>query len=659
MPTSSSVVPPVEAAADRPRSLPVGYAALAGALSGAIAVGIGLLVGRLLLLATGRGAAGVVDGTPSWLWWLSNQFLGSNQPGLLVVIAGIVTIVVGAVAGLLSRRRTWPGIALFAVCAIVAMWQIWSANTGAVDLLVPVLGAAAGIGALVVFVRTGHHHWSTAAAPAVPGAEPFADDVTAPHGGLPGAQQGPAGRHRMAPPTPGPYPGGPPPQPPVQGGPPPSGTPSGRGLTPRRAVLVGTLLAVGTGAAGALIRGPQTQVIIDRGGPQPPTLEPLVRGTVVDVKTFGATGDGNTNDAPAIRRALDQVNSAGGTLFFPAGTYKYQSTTALNPGTGVTVSGVPGQSIIDFASGTSGFLLGVAIVGNDITIDGITLRRAGDFDAVLISTGAFQRFTFSRSELVGNMDTMPGKYCHGFKLSDQDTSSGLNLVDSTFTTLQYGLFQTNQSTAVTTDIKVERCKFSGSHNTDLEFNSPKGETRNVLVQGCSFADNDSPGFGVGLANVQGVEIRDNTFHTYAMEAVHVEDYSADVVVTSNEFTACGLRKHSFVQIISGASRVQVAKNTFRATANSNEIFVVTAQPGGQGQTVSGRPVIAPSGINVQDNTFDCSAAVTPIYFQGATGSSITGSTITGPDLTDPQSAFQLPGSADTMVGENSINGTKF
>src|SRR4051812_2102159 len=44
-------------------------------------------------------------------------------------------------------------------------------------------------------------------------------------------------------------------------------------------------------------------------------------GLAINVKTFGATGDGVTDDTAAIQTAIDSVLSlTGGSLFFPAGT---------------------------------------------------------------------------------------------------------------------------------------------------------------------------------------------------------------------------------------------------------------------------------------------------------------------------------------------------
>jgi hypothetical protein len=46
-----------------------------------------------------------------------------------------------------------------------------------------------------------------------------------------------------------------------------------------------------------------------------------------DVKTYGAIGDGTTDDTTAIQAALAAIPAAGGVLYFPAGRYKYAGAT--------------------------------------------------------------------------------------------------------------------------------------------------------------------------------------------------------------------------------------------------------------------------------------------------------------------------------------------
>ncbi len=55
----------------------------------------------------------------------------------------------------------------------------------------------------------------------------------------------------------------------------------------------------------------------------PPTIpQPTIPANTLDVKQFGATGDGKTNDTPAINKAIEALSAqGGGTLHFPAGKY--------------------------------------------------------------------------------------------------------------------------------------------------------------------------------------------------------------------------------------------------------------------------------------------------------------------------------------------------
>lgn len=68
----------------------------------------------------------------------------------------------------------------------------------------------------------------------------------------------------------------------------------------------------------------------------------------VNVRDFGAKGDGAALDTPAINRAIEHVaKKGGGTLFFPAGTYhcytiRLKSGVTLYLDSGATILGAPG-----------------------------------------------------------------------------------------------------------------------------------------------------------------------------------------------------------------------------------------------------------------------------------------------------------------------------
>jgi hypothetical protein len=93
-----------------------------------------------------------------------------------------------------------------------------------------------------------------------------------------------------------------------------------------------------------------------------------LRGAHVDVRWFGARGDGTADDRPAIQRAIDACAAAsGGTVLFPRGTYR--TTAALT----VSASNVILQGI-----------------GNASSI-----RPVGSFDTIVVrSTGAIASWLY-------------------------------------------------------------------------------------------------------------------------------------------------------------------------------------------------------------------------------------------------------------------------
>jgi hypothetical protein len=81
------------------------------------------------------------------------------------------------------------------------------------------------------------------------------------------------------------------------------------------------------------------------------TVESRLRD-VVSVKDFGAAGDGVTDDTAAIQAAIDSLGEVtGGTVYFPAGTYKTSSNIEIKSKT--TLQGDGRQSLIKSTSMTN------------------------------------------------------------------------------------------------------------------------------------------------------------------------------------------------------------------------------------------------------------------------------------------------------------------
>src|SRR5580693_5212109 len=91
-----------------------------------------------------------------------------------------------------------------------------------------------------------------------------------------------------------------------------------------------------------------------------------------NVQTFGATGNGSTDDTKAIQSAINST-PAGDTTVFPAGTYRVTSPIAvpsnhtLQGQAGATLQGPGGQFILALPYNSA----------SNITIDGLTLDGGG------------------------------------------------------------------------------------------------------------------------------------------------------------------------------------------------------------------------------------------------------------------------------------------
>lgn len=113
-------------------------------------------------------------------------------------------------------------------------------------------------------------------------------------------------------------------------------------------------------------------------------LQAQVSSLQVSVVSFGAVGNGTTNDSAAIQNAITAVQLAGGgEVFFPEGIYQCNST--INVGARVTLVGAGRRSSI-LRKGSAGVLINMSGPSTDIT--GAThVRYAGLRDIGLNGNG--------------------------------------------------------------------------------------------------------------------------------------------------------------------------------------------------------------------------------------------------------------------------------
>jgi hypothetical protein len=104
-------------------------------------------------------------------------------------------------------------------------------------------------------------------------------------------------------------------------------------------------VGIGTVACAAVLVTASAPAAWSAAAPPPPGGQ---HRQVFNVRDYGATGDGTTNDAPAVDRAIAAANAAGGgTVDFPAGTYlaggsiHMMSNVTLSLDAGATLLGGP------------------------------------------------------------------------------------------------------------------------------------------------------------------------------------------------------------------------------------------------------------------------------------------------------------------------------
>lgn len=137
---------------DRPPGRTV--AALVGILSVAAALGAGHLVAGLLsdpaaspFLAVGNAA---VDRTPNPVKSFAISVFGSNDKIALLTGMAVVIAVVAAAAGIASRRRSWPGLAVVAALGLLGGLAVLEQASGGSSLLAPLAALVTGLAVFAV-----------------------------------------------------------------------------------------------------------------------------------------------------------------------------------------------------------------------------------------------------------------------------------------------------------------------------------------------------------------------------------------------------------------------------------------------------------------------------------------------------------------------------
>ena len=183
--------------------------------------------------------------------------------------------------------------------------------------------------------------------------------------------------------------------------------------------------------------------------------------------TYGATGNGATDDTAAFQTALNDIGTSGhsNVLYIPAGTYKITST--LTCSNKVDTSGV---EILGASPGT------------------VTIEWAGPSGGTMLDFNTLTESEFGRFTLQGNGTAGVGlwEWCQAGGANGNDTT------DAVFENMAIGLRycdhpgENSDYPNCVLDSPVERCQFLNCTAAGVDINNPN--SLNDSVQYCLFDD---------------------------------------------------------------------------------------------------------------------------------------------------------------------------
>ena len=286
-----------------------------------------------------------------------------------------------------------------------------------------------------------------------------------------------------------------------------------------------------------IFKGAQTGYTSQTG---PTTLSPIQRSLqqklddVVNVRDFGAVGDGITNDTEAIQRAVDQIYFGGFSLSqarlrriinFPPGVYIISNSIKLpsyaclsGSGTGRTILQISGSSApilqLKDSSGQYNASYGAngAAAAQYVSVRDMTLQHNGVYNILQLDT--CNDIDFTRVEFIGSQtsvanqtDTSRVKQNAVYAVPTANSSNigkavaNLRFIDCSFS-------QCNQGFVLNAiNVKIIGCNFSGMN-------------RAVWVDTT---------YNLGLT--YNIKVTNNTFDNIGRSAIYV--YAADVTTPTN------------------------------------------------------------------------------------------------------------------------------
>lgn len=205
-------------------------------------------------------------------------------------------------------------------------------------------------------------------------------------------------------------------------------------------------------------------------------LNPTVNSgsTIVNLRDFGAIGDGSADDASALQQALDALaESGGGTLQVPTGVYLLRTPVRkqFTAGLELSIEGEPSTTPIEVAGPkgldlSSVFIIAAGEANDGIILDGLDSLRIKD----IAFNGVLETETDARVVLgLANIRTATIQHCEFYGLASLVPGGGIVVAVHTDLSLQQTAFLgCAASSGVSTSV-VQSSSWLGISVTDCKF----------------------------------------------------------------------------------------------------------------------------------------------------------------------------------------------
>lgn len=330
---------------------------------------------------------------------------------------------------------------------------------------------------------------------------------------------------------------------------------------------------------------------------------PSTPNTTISLATY-CVGDGSTNDAAGLVRALSELERrGGGTLRIPERSYMIRPRGWIAvPKNCAIVGEGPGARLLLASDSEKNFTMLFRCNEPGVRFENVELERVSNVFGSFF--GVFTEDVWLHNiRMQGNLSKWNNDFNGMRAAGDGNPVARLTVSQTTISDCGYGIYLSESDRQVAEDILVDRFTGKGNHCDDLEFCAPLGTLRNVTVQRSSFTDNratwSGAGFAIGLANVQGAHIENCTFHNYGSNPIHIERDTRNVRIASNKFTASSVRETGAgyaapIIILSGSREIEIVDNSFDLSGQDNEVNCIYVGPGGARE-------VSPTNIRVIRN----------------------------------------------------------